>query len=67
VTFTNDAELGGYASSAWAERGFCKRCATAMFYVLKPTGAYMMSIGSFDAPSPVRCASSRRASAPRTT
>jgi hypothetical protein len=50
VTFTKDAELGRYESSAWAERGFCKRCGTALFYFLKPTGAYMMSVGSFDNP-----------------
>lgn len=48
VTFASEELVGRYASSAWAERGFCKRCGTTLFYFLKPTGAYMMSVGAFD-------------------
>ena len=35
-------------SSAWAERGFCKACGTTLFYYLKPTQAYTISVGAFD-------------------
>ena len=48
VTFTSEEHLGRYASSAWAERGFCTKCGTILFYFLKPIGAYMMSVGAFD-------------------
>jgi hypothetical protein len=48
VTFTSNGELGRYASSTWAERGFCRTCGTTLFYFLKPTQTYMMSVGAFD-------------------
>jgi hypothetical protein len=54
VTFTSRDELGTYASSEWAERGFCKRCGTTLFYFLKPTQTYLMSVGAFDDPAPFR-------------
>jgi hypothetical protein len=54
VTFTGGEQLGRYASSEWAERGFCKQCGTALFYFLKPTQTYMMSVGAFDDPAPFR-------------
>jgi hypothetical protein len=40
--------LGTYASSDWAERGFCRNCGSTLYYYLKPTQAYMMSVGAFD-------------------
>jgi hypothetical protein len=43
-----------YESSPWAERGFCSVCGTAMFYLLKPTQAYMRSVGAFDDASEFR-------------
>jgi len=46
VAFTG--ELRRYVSSDWAERGFCGRCGTTLFYFLKPTGAYTMGVGAFD-------------------
>ncbi|GAB5388778.1 MAG: GFA family protein [Alphaproteobacteria bacterium] len=36
-----------YESSDWAERAFCNRCGTHLFYYLKPTGQHMVSIGLF--------------------
>lgn len=48
VTFTGEESLGRYASSEWAERGFCKRCGTTLFYFLVPGGRYTMSVGAFD-------------------
>jgi hypothetical protein len=48
VRFDSEERLGRYASSAWAERGFCTACGTTLFYFLKPTGAYVMSVGAFD-------------------
>lgn len=52
VTFASTANLGRYESSPWAERGFCKTCGTTLFYFLKPTQTYMMSVGAFDDQAP---------------
>ena len=32
--FENEALLGRYASSAWAERGFCSLCGSSIYYKL---------------------------------
>jgi hypothetical protein len=48
VTFTGDENISRYESSQWAERGFCKRCGTHLFYFLRPMQRYLMSMGSFD-------------------
>lgn len=37
-----------YDSSQWAERGFCKKCGTHLFYRLKGTGQYMLAVGVLD-------------------
>lgn len=37
-----------YASSEWAERGFCKQCGSNLFYRLKQTGQYILSVPVFD-------------------
>ena len=54
VTFAGHDQLGRYASSQWAERGFCKQCGTTLFYFLRPTQTYFMSVGAFDDPTPFR-------------
>jgi len=35
VTFTQDAGLRWYASSDWADRGFCGTCGSSLFYRMK--------------------------------
>ena len=57
VTFASEEAVGRYASSDWAERGFCKACGTVLFYFLKPMSMYSMSAGAFDDPSQFRLAS----------
>lgn len=54
VTFHSEERLGRYRSSDWADRGFCTTCGTTLFYVLRPTQTYMMSVGAFDDPTPFR-------------
>lgn len=51
VSFAGADNIARYDSSEWAERGFCKRCGTNLFYLLKPTGQYIMSVGAFDDPA----------------
>lgn len=36
-----------YESSSWASRGFCTECGTHLFYKLKASGEYNMSVGLF--------------------
>ena len=48
VTFEGTEHLGRYASSEWAERGYCKRCGTSLFYFYKPQNLYTITIGAFD-------------------
>ena len=48
VRFDGEAQIGRYASSAWAERGFCKQCGSSLFYRLRQTDRYILNMGSFD-------------------
>lgn len=51
LRFTADEALGRYASSEWAERGFCTRCGTTLYYFFKPAGTYAVSVGAFADPT----------------
>jgi len=54
LTCNADVEIDGeehvsvFDSSAWAERGFCNKCGTHLFYRLKKTGQHMIPVGFFD-------------------
>ena len=48
VTFQGEQNIKRYASSEWAERGFCAECGTNLFYCLKEPQMYMMATGCFD-------------------
>lgn len=37
-----------YDSSDWAQRGFCSRCGTHLFYRLKASSQYVVPVGLFD-------------------
>lgn len=56
VTFEGEEQLGRYDSSEWAERGFCQRCGSSLYYRLKLKDVYLMSVGAFDDPSPFKIA-----------
>jgi hypothetical protein len=56
VVFAGEEKLAIYESSEWARRGFCGACGTTLFYFLKPTQEYMMSVGAFDDQGPFRLA-----------
>lgn len=49
VTFTGDDVISVFNSSEWAERGFCSRCGSHLFYRLKADGQYIMPAGLFGA------------------
>jgi len=46
VQFNGDA-LFTYRSSDWAERGFCSKCGTHLFYHLLPNDEYILPAGIF--------------------
>jgi hypothetical protein len=48
VKFEDETNLGVYRSSEWAERCFCKKCGTALFYRLVGKGQHYVSAEAFD-------------------
>ena len=48
VRFSGESNIKTYASSEWAERGFCAECGSTLFYRLKQPEMYMMATGAFD-------------------
>ena len=48
LTFEGQDYITSYASSAWAERGFCKKCGSHLFYKLKGKSQYIVPVGLFD-------------------
>ncbi|MCC2617171.1 GFA family protein [Aestuariibacter halophilus] len=48
VHFTGQDNIGRFASSDWAERGFCRRCGTHLFYHLREQDAYILPAGLLD-------------------
>ena len=47
VSFGGEENISVYNSSDWAERGFCSRCGTHLFYRLKESNQHMMPVGLF--------------------
>ena len=45
VTFGGQEFITTFSSSDWAERGFCKRCGTHLFYRLKQSGFHNFPMG----------------------
>lgn len=48
VQFRGGEHITAYASSAWAQRAFCNRCGTHLYYKLLATGEYFVPAGVFD-------------------
>jgi hypothetical protein len=52
IDWTSDATLATVKSSQWAERGFCNRCGSGLFYRLtaegKLQGSTSVSLGALD-------------------
>ncbi|MCG7373475.1 GFA family protein [Pseudomonas luteola] len=47
---TGEEHVHVYESSEWAERGFCRRCGTHLFYRLKHGDFHAVPVGLFDDP-----------------
>ena len=48
VAFEGEENIGVFDSSAWAERGFCTKCGTHLFYRIKETRQHIVPAGLFD-------------------
>lgn len=48
VSFSGEEHIGRFRSSDWAERGFCSRCGSSLFYHLESADRYFMCMGAFD-------------------
>jgi hypothetical protein len=52
IDWTSKETLATFQSSEWAERGFCTRCGSSLFYRLTAEGKYKgvtsVSLGSFE-------------------
>ncbi len=48
VKFEGEENIGKYRSSEWAERGFCMKCGSPIFYHLLKGDEYEMCVGLFD-------------------
>ncbi|MEO9461269.1 MAG: GFA family protein [Marinomonas sp.] len=48
VRFTGEEHISRFKSSDWAERGFCSKCGSNLFYNFTPTGSYSFLAGLFD-------------------
>ncbi len=48
VSFEGKENIGIYKSSEWAERGFCNKCGSHLFYKLKQNNHYYIPAGIFD-------------------
>ena len=48
VSFSGEENIGVFQSSEWAERGFCQKCGSHLFYRLKDKSIYFIPAGIFD-------------------
>lgn len=48
VSFTGEESITAFDSSEWAERGFCKKCGSHLFYRLKQSNQYFVPVGLFE-------------------
>ena len=48
VAFEGQENITVYDSSGWAERGFCNKCGSHLFYRLKDSQAHEIPAGLFD-------------------
>lgn len=47
IEFEGQENITIYQSSDWAERGFCSKCGTHLFYRLKDANQYIIPVGLF--------------------
>jgi hypothetical protein len=53
-TITGREHVSVFKSSEWAERGFCAKCGTHLYYRLVPANEYIVPAGFFQDGTPFR-------------
>lgn len=53
VSFEGAEHITCFTSSEWAERAFCKKCGSHLFYKLTISGQYIVPVGLLDMPQPL--------------
>ena len=48
ISFEGEDNIRIYQSSEWAERGFCQKCGSHLFYRLKQNNQHFIPVGIFD-------------------
>lgn len=48
VSFEGEGNISVYDSSEWAERSFCNKCGSHLFYRLKESGQHFVAVGLFE-------------------
>ena len=48
IDFEGSESISVFSSSEWAERGFCSKCGSNLFYRLKKEGHYSVPVGLLD-------------------
>lgn len=56
VIFEGEANISRYDSSVWAERGFCSKCGSNLFYRLKEADEHVLCMGAFNDETPFELA-----------
>ncbi len=56
ATFEGEENITRFRSSDWAERAFCKRCGSNLFYHIIDSNEFQMSAGFLDDQSDLRLA-----------
>ncbi len=54
VTFEGESNISTIRSSDWAERGFCKKCGSNLFYHIIDSDAFQIAAGILDEQSDLR-------------
>ncbi len=52
VSFDGKEHISVFNSSEWAERAFCNKCGSHLYYRLKEPNQYIMPVGLFDTDIP---------------
>ena len=48
LTFEGEESISVFDSSQWAERAFCKKCGSHLFYRVKESSQYIVPVGLFE-------------------
>lgn len=54
LAIEDEASVGFYGSSDWAERGFCKQCGSTLFWRMKDKSVNIVAVDAFDDPGALK-------------